>query len=69
MHLHDPLSPTVLDEGIVKVDTPHSIVAQGWSLERNRQHKDNGDSQAVFNALETVLKDSLERLKTRRHVD
>ncbi|KAF8380742.1 hypothetical protein HHK36_028232 [Tetracentron sinense] len=62
---HGELSPTTLEDLMGTVGNQYQIRTQNW-LSQKRDYDDERDPQAVFNALDTMLKDSLERLRMIR---
>lgn len=59
-------SDDLLDRAVE--DKPCQVKTQGWvSRKQSNQDDNGGDAYAAFNALDSILKDSLERLRTVRY--
>ncbi|KAF8388674.1 hypothetical protein HHK36_025354 [Tetracentron sinense] len=62
---HGELSPTTFEDLMVTVGNLYQIRNQNW-FSQKKDYDDERDPQAVFNALDTMLKDSLECLRMIR---
>lgn len=52
------------------IEEPYRISVKGWLSkgDKHNDYEDNGEPPAVFNVLDTVLVDTMERLKKSRSV-
>uniref|UniRef100_A0A5B6ZMN9 Uncharacterized protein n=1 Tax=Davidia involucrata TaxID=16924 RepID=A0A5B6ZMN9_DAVIN len=62
---HDVPLPSALQDFIVTVGNQYQLETKDW-FSQNKDYNDKRSSQAVFNALDAMLKGSLDRLKTMR---
>lgn len=62
------LSAKELEELMVIVSNPRTFKIPDWFLNRQKDHKDGRFSQLTSSALDTKLREDLERLKKIRYV-
>lgn len=62
---HGNLLPFALEDLIISVGNQYQVTTQDW-FSQNKGHDEERDPRVVFNVLDAILKDSLERLKMMR---
>ena len=62
---HGNLLPFALEDLIISVGNQYQVTTQDW-FSQKKGHDEERDPRVVFNVLDAMLKDSLERLKMMR---